>query len=73
MKLLFWFGAAIIVLGLLSLVVPISHTQRDGMSAGGISVGVQTHYDERVSPFVSGALVLAGAGMMVAGRSAVRA
>lgn len=72
MKLLFWFGVAIGVLGLLSLVIPIPHNEREGFSAGGVSVGIQTQYSERVSPLVSGALILGAAGMMIAGRSAVR-
>jgi hypothetical protein len=73
MKILFWAGAIVIVLGLLSLVIAIPHTEHSGVTAGGMSVGMQTHYDERVAPLVSGVLVLAGAGMMIAGRSGVRA
>jgi hypothetical protein len=73
MKILFWTGIVVIVLGFLSLVVAIPHTEREGISAGGMSVGIQTQHSERVSPIVSVALLLAGAGMMIAGRSAVRA
>ena len=73
MKMLFWMGVAVLVLGVLSLVVAVPHTERDGISAGGMSVGIQTQHSERVSPIVSGALLLGGIGMMIAGRSAVRA
>jgi hypothetical protein len=73
MKNLFWVGLVVIVLGALSLFIAIPHTERDGISAGGMSVGIQTQHSERVSPIVSGALLLAGAGMLIAGRSAVRA
>lgn len=72
MKLLFWSGVAVGVLGLLSLVIPIPHNEREGFSAGGMSVGIQTHYNERVSPLVSGTLILSAAGMVIAGRSALR-
>jgi hypothetical protein len=73
MKNLFWLGLVVIVLGALSLFIAIPHTQREGISAGGMSVGIQTQHSERVSPIVSGALLLGGIGMMIAGRSAVRA
>jgi hypothetical protein len=73
MKQLFWIGLVVIAMGLISLIVPIPHTEREGISAGGMSIGIQTQHSERVSPIVSCALLLAGAGMMVAGRSAARA
>ena len=72
MKLLFWFGAVVVLLGLLSLVVPIPHNEREGFSAGNMTMSVKTQYSERVSPLVSCVLILGGAGMMIAGRSAVR-
>lgn len=72
MKVLFGIGILLVVLGLLSLVVPVPHNEREGFSAGGLSVGIQTHHSEKVSPIMSGALILAGAGMMIAGRSALR-
>ena len=72
MKLLFWFGAVVVLLGLLSLVVPIPHNEREGFSAGNMSVSMNMQYSERVAPLVSCVLILGGAGMMIAGRSAVR-
>jgi hypothetical protein len=73
MKNLFWIGLVVIVLGALSLFIAIPHTEREGISAGGMSVGIQSQHSERVSPIVSGALLLAGAGLIIAGRSAARA
>jgi uncharacterized membrane protein len=72
MKLLFWIGMVVLILGLLALVVPIPQTERDGISAGGMSMEIETRHSTRLSPLVGGMLVLAGAGMMIAGRSGVR-
>lgn len=68
MKPLFWVGLAVLVLGVLSLFVPIPRSERAGFEAGGISVGVTTTQKETVSPIVSGVMILAGAGLMIAGR-----
>jgi hypothetical protein len=71
MKILFWFGVAVAFLGLMSFVVPIPHNQREGFSAGNMSMSVQTQYSEKVAPLVSCMLLLGGAAMMFGGRSAV--
>jgi len=68
MKALFLIGVVVLVLGLASLVVPIRHTEREGIKAGGISMEVQTKHDEKISPIVSAVMILAGAGMMIAGK-----
>ena len=68
MKALFWIGVVVLVLGLASLVVPIPRTEKEGVKAGGISLEVQTKHSETVSPMVSAVMILAGAGMMVAGK-----
>ncbi len=68
MKVLFWAGIVVLVLGVLSLVIPIPHSERSGIQAGGISMGVETHYDEKVSPTISAVMILGGAGMMIAGK-----
>lgn len=68
MKALFWVGIVLLVLGVLSLVIPIPRSEHSGIQAGGIHMGVDTHYDEKVSPFVSAVLILGGAGLMIAGR-----
>ncbi len=58
-----------LVLGILSLVVPIPHKEREGFSAGGISMGVETQHSQTVSPIISTVMILGGAGMMIAGKS----
>jgi hypothetical protein len=68
MKLQFWFGLAVLVLGLASFFVAIPSTERQGIKAGGLSVGVETQHSEKVSPIISGVMLLAGAGLMIAGR-----
>jgi hypothetical protein len=68
MKALLYIGLVVLVLGILSLFVPIPRSERAGIEAGGISVGVTTRHKETVSPLISGAMILAGAGMMIAGR-----
>ena len=73
MKMIFVIGIVLLVLGIVSFIVPIPHTEREGISAGGMSIGIQTQHSERVSPIVGCALLLAGAGMMIASRSAARA
>jgi hypothetical protein len=68
MKALFAIGLVVLVLGILSFFVPFPHTENHGIKAGDISIGVQTHDSERVSPAISVVLLVIGAGMMIAGR-----
>jgi hypothetical protein len=68
MKVVFWIGLLLLILGLASFVVPIPRTERDSVSAGGITLGVKTQHQETVSPMISAALLLGGAGLMIAGR-----
>jgi len=68
MKLLFWIGLVLIVLGLASLVIPVPHSEREGISAGGVAVGIQTQHSETVSPIISAVLILGGAGLMIVAR-----
>jgi hypothetical protein len=68
MKALFWIGMVVLILGIVSLVVPIPRNERQGFKAGGVSVGVETRREEKVSPFVSAVMILGGAGTMVAGK-----
>ena len=69
MRPLFWIGVVLAVLGLISLVVPIPHTEREGFTAGGMSIGVETQSRQTVSPIVSAAMILGGIGLMIAGKS----
>jgi len=71
MKAVFAVGILVLLLGVLSFVVPIPHSEHHGISAGDLHVGVNTEHSDRLPPAVSIVLVLAGAGMMVAGRQSV--
>jgi len=68
MKAFFWVGTILLALGIASLVGPIPHTEREGFKAGGLSAGIETHHQETVSPVVSGVFILAGAGLVIAGK-----
>jgi hypothetical protein len=68
MKALFAVGLVVLILGIASFFVPIRRSEHHGIKAGDVSIGVQTHERERVSPGISAVLILAGAGMMIAGR-----
>ena len=68
MKPLFLAGIVLVVLGLASLLIPIPHTEREGIQAGGMSMSVKTEHSERVSPIISAVLILGGAGLLIAGK-----
>jgi hypothetical protein len=68
MKALFGVGLVVLVLGLFSFFVPVPHTEHHGLNAGDLHVGVKTEHSERVPPAVSVVLLVAGAGMMIAGK-----
>lgn len=67
MKMLFWVGLVVLILGIVSFVVPMPHSENHGIKAGDMSIGVQTTHNEKVSPILSAVLVLGGVGMMIAG------
>jgi hypothetical protein len=68
MKALMLVGVLVLVLGILSFFVPFPHTERHGVRFGDAHVGVTTHDDRMVPPFVSIILVVVGGGLMIAGR-----
>jgi hypothetical protein len=68
MKPLFGIGVVVLVLGILSFFVPVPHSEHHGASVGDLHVGVTTQHDAKVPQAVSIVLVLAGAGMLIAGR-----
>jgi hypothetical protein len=68
MKALFGVGLVVLVLGILSFLVPIPHSEHHGVSAGDLHVGIDTEHSDRMPPAVSVVLVVAGVGMMIAGR-----
>ena len=67
MKALVAVGLVVLILGVASIFVPIPQKERAGIEVGGVSLGVESTHRETVSPIVSGVLILAGAGMMIAG------
>jgi hypothetical protein len=67
LKSLFAVGLILIVLGILSLVVPIRQTEHHGVNAGGVSLGLDTHHSEKVAPVISAVLILGGIGLAFAG------
>jgi len=68
MKALFWLGLLAVIVGVALLFVPIPHTEKHGVKAGDISLGVETRTQEKISPAISGVIVLAGVGLMIAAR-----
>ncbi len=67
MRILLFAGLLLVVLGIASLVVPIPHTETQGIKAGNINIGVQTSHSERVSPIISAVLIAGGIALTVAG------
>jgi hypothetical protein len=41
-------------------------TEREGVKAGNVDIGVDVRHNERISPIVSTVIVVAGAGLMTA-------
>jgi hypothetical protein len=67
MKVLLPAGLLLIVLGIASLVVPIPHTEKEGIKIGNTNLGVQTSHSERVSPMISVVLIAGGIALSIAG------
>ena len=67
MRILLVAGLLLIVLGIASLVVPIPHSETEGIKIGGASIGVQTTHRERVSPIISVVLIAGGIALSIAG------
>jgi hypothetical protein len=67
MKMFLAAGLLMIVLGIASLVVPIPHSETEGIKIGGASIGVQTTHSERVSPIISVVLIAGGIALSIAG------
>lgn len=68
MKGLMVIGLIIVVLGILSFFIPVPHTEHHGVDAGDIHVGVNTHHDDMLPPYVGVGLIVVGAGLMIVGR-----
>jgi hypothetical protein len=68
MRALFIVGLVVLVLGILSFFIPVRHTEHHGLDAGDVHVGVNTHHDEMLPPYVGVGLIVVGAGLMIASR-----
>ncbi|MGD0759738.1 MAG: hypothetical protein ABR921_12600 [Candidatus Sulfotelmatobacter sp.] len=68
MKALMLVGVVVLVLGIISFFVPFPHSEHHGVHFGDAHVGVTTHNDRMVPPFVGIILVVVGGGLMIAGR-----
>ena len=68
MKVLLFIGLVVLILGIVSLVVPIPHSEREGISVGNVSLGVATRHEEKLHPALSAVLILGGLGAMIAGK-----
>ena len=68
MRALFWLGLVSVIVGVALLFIPIPHTEKHGVKAGDISLGVETRTQEKISPGICGVIVLAGVGLMIAAR-----
>jgi hypothetical protein len=67
MKILLFVGLILVVLGIVSLVVPIPHTETEGIKVGNTNLGVQSSHSERVSPIISIVLIAGGIALSMAG------
>ena len=72
MKALMVIGVVIVVLGILSFFIPVPHTEHHGLDAGDIHVGVETHHDQMLPPYVGVGLIVVGAGLMIASRKTAK-
>lgn len=68
MKILLIAGVLLVVLGVASLVVPIPHSETQGLKIGDASIGVQTSHSERVSPIISVVLIAGGIALTIASK-----
>jgi len=67
MKILLFAGLLLVVLGIVSLAVPVPHRETQGIKIGDTSIGVQTSHSERVSPMISVVLIAGGIALSIAG------
>lgn len=63
-------GLVVLILGVLSFFVPVPHTERHGIDAGDVHLGVKTHHENMLPPAVSIVLIVVGGALMIAGRKA---
>lgn len=67
MKNLAFVGVLLVVLGLLSFVVPVPHSEDHGLKVGDAKIGVTTQTTEKLPPAVGLTLLVGGVLVLVAG------
>jgi hypothetical protein len=67
MRVLLIIGGILLVLGIVSLVVPIPTREHHGLKAGGVSIGIETVEHQKVPPAISVVLIAGGVALMIAG------
>jgi hypothetical protein len=67
MTLIRWIGAAVLILGIATLFVPIPQREKHGITVGDLSLGVVTQSDEKVPVVVSVVMILGGLGAIALG------
>jgi len=67
MKPLLWIGVVIFVLGIASMFVSFPQHETQSMSAGGMSVGIETTHTQTLPPAASLVMMVGGVMMAVAG------
>jgi hypothetical protein len=71
MKALFWIGLLVLILGIASLVIPIPNRERQGITVGDVSLGLETRTEEKLSPLLSAVMIGGGLLAMIAGKRTV--
>jgi len=66
MKAIFWIGLLVLILGVVSLAVPVPHRNREGFTLGGVSLGVETQSDEKAAPALSAVMIVGGLAAIIA-------
>ena len=60
-------GLLLLILGLLSFVVPVPHSENHGVKIGDTKIGVQTQSSEKLPPVVGTVLLISGVVAMALG------
>lgn len=71
MRAMLWAGPGVLVLGMVSLCAPMLRDERNLVTGGIRSAGHGARNSEMVPQFAGGAMVLAGAGLLFAGKKRV--
>ena len=65
MKAIFWIGLASLIPGIASLLI-LPRSEQEGFRAGGVSMGIESRYQDELAPIVSAVMILGGPGTMIA-------